>query len=446
MSRKILIVDDEARMREVLSIALGQMGYVVHGVANGVEALAALETMAIDLVLTDQRMPRLGGRQLLEAIKETRPELPVVLMTAYGSVKDAVGVMKAGAIDYLIKPFDMEEVELVIANALRVGEIMTENQRLRAELDEHLKLDHVIGDSEAFRAVLEQVKAVYNTNANVLLLGESGTGKEMIAKAIHHHGDRNKGPFVAINCAAIPEGLLESELFGFAKGAFSGAVVAKKGRFEAANGGTLFLDEIGDMPLSLQAKILRVIQERIVEPLGATTGRPIDVRIIAATHRNPREATATGAMREDLYYRRSVYTISLPPLRDRRDDIAALAAHFVRKIAPGMGRPILGFAPASMQVLKNYAWPGNIRELENCVERAIIVAKGSTVAVTDLPAYLTESSSRAETPASGLPLDDSLAQIERRMIEDALRQVGGIQARAATILGISERSLWHRVK
>ncbi len=444
MIHTVLIVEDEPRMRDVLSIALEGVGYRTLRAGNGREALDTLRSEDPDVVLTDQRMPDMGGHDLLIEVRARWPNLPVVLMTAYGSVKDAVEAIKIGAFDYLTKPFEMDELLAIVANAIRMSDVLRENQRLRREIEERHRFDQLVGDSPAFRRVMQSISEVCESNASVLISGESGTGKELVARAVHANSKRRDRPFVAINCAAIPEGLLESELFGHVKGAFTGAVGNKTGRFEQADGGTLFLDEIGDMQVSLQAKILRVLQERSFEPVGSLQTRHVDVRIVAATNKNLREAIRQGRMREDLYYRLAVFPVDMPALRERREDIALLVGHFQRKVTAAMGKRINGFSAAAIDAMKGYPWPGNIRELENCVERAIIVARSPVVDVGDLPPYLFEETA---VPAPGaLPLEEALDRVERRLIIDALNQTGGVQVKAAALLGVKERSLWHRIK
>jgi two-component system response regulator AtoC len=447
MSHTILLVDDEPKLRDVLTVGLNDLGYRTLTAASGREALDIVQREDVDLVLTDLRMPGIGGRELLQEIKRIRPALPVVLMTAYSTVKDAVQVIKEGAFDYIGKPFEMDELTATIENALRLYDVLRDNQRLRKELEQRHSFDTLIGNSPAFRAVIKSITEVCESRANVLLTGESGTGKEMVAQAIHYNSPRRDAPFVAINCAAIPEGLLESELFGHVKGAFTGAVANRAGRFTQADRGTLFLDEIGDMPLAIQAKILRVLQERAFEPVGSPQTRTVDVRIIAATNKNLAEAIKDGKFREDLYYRLNVFPIALPALCERLEDIPLLADHFAREVAGSMGRRFTGFTPAAVQAMQAYGWPGNIRELQNCVERAIIVAHNEQIDVPDLPRYLFERPTGESRPA-GLPsnLDEELERIERGHLLEALRQAEGVQVKAAEILGISERSFWHRVK
>ncbi|MBF9235269.1 sigma-54-dependent transcriptional regulator [Microvirga alba] len=447
MKPSVLVVDDEIRLAEVLSVALDERGFDTQAVGSVQAAQEALGSSHVDIVLADLRMPDLGGRDLLHQIQETRPDIPVIVMTAYASVRDAVDLVKEGAFDYISKPFEIDDVVATIARALKLGEMLKENRRLRDELEEKYKFENLSGQSAVFRIVLQQITEVCGSRATVLLEGESGTGKELVARAIHYNSPRHLKPFVAVNCAAIPEALLESELFGHTKGAFTGAVSAREGRFALADGGTLFLDEIGDMPISIQAKLLRAIQEQTFEPIGASKSVSVDVRIIAATHKNLRKMIKAQEFREDLYYRLNIFPMAIPPLRDRAEDIPLLASQFLRSFAQDMAKRLVGFTPAAEAAMVAYPWPGNVRELQNCVQRAVIVARGASIDVPDLPRYVLEGQPKANSP-SKLPddLDAELAQIERSFILKALRETNGVQVRAAERLGVTERSLWHRIK
>lgn len=435
------------RLGEVTAAGLQAQGLDAHAVDNVAAALAFLDVNPVQLVLTDLRMPGLGGRDLLTRLRTARPEMPVVIMTAYASVRDAVALIREGAFDYISKPFEIEDVVATIGRALKLREAEEDNRRLRQELRDKFNFGRLVGSSAAFQKVLKQITDVCDSRATVLLQGESGTGKELIARAIHDNSGRRNKPFIAVNCAAIPENLMESELFGHVKGAFTGAIAARDGRFALANGGTLFLDEIGDMPLALQAKVLRAIQEQTFEMVGGTRTIGVDVRFIAATHRDLRQEAAKGTFREELYYRLNVFPITVPALREREADIEALSAHFLARHATSMGKRLTGFARAALAAMMAYRWPGNIRELQNCIERAVIVAQGPVVEVGDLPHYLFEGRPRL-TPAQVLNgnLDEEMERLEREFVTQALRECGGIQARAAERLGITERSLWHRVK
>jgi two-component system, NtrC family, response regulator AtoC len=447
VTHTILIVDDETRLAEVLAAALENFGHRPIVCSSASDALDVMAREEVDLIISDLRMKGMDGRELLHAIHRKWPDIPVVLMTAFTSVRDAVELIKEGAFDYVAKPFEISEIEATVARALKLNDVIRDNLRLRSELEERYRFDQLIGTSQSFRQVIEQIAEVCESKATVLLTGESGTGKEVISRAIHFASPRRLRPFVAVNCAAIPEGLLESELFGHVKGAFTGAVANRQGRFAAAEGGTLLLDEIGDMPQAVQVKILRALQERTIEPVGSTQSQSVDVRVIAATHKDLKRAVADGTFREDLYYRLNVFPIALPPLRERMEDLSLLAQHFLEAYSESMGKKIVAFTPGALASMANYRWPGNIRELQNCIERAVIVARSATVDVPDLPPYifdLTESGA----PATRVPndLDAELVRQERAFVLEALQQSGGVQVRAAELLGISERSLWHRIK
>jgi two-component system response regulator AtoC len=447
VQHRILIVDNEVRLAEVLAAALAHIGYRTDAFGSAKEALEAIDKEAADLVISDMRMPEMSGRQLLNEIKRRGPDVPVIIMTAYTSVRDAVELVKEGAFDYVSKPFETDDIATAVARALKLSDVVRDNKRLRGELERRYRFDQLIGTSAPFRQVIELITKVCESRATVLLSGESGTGKELVARAIHFNSPRQDQPFIAVNCAAIPEGLLESELFGHAKGAFTGAASSRIGRFKAADGGTIFLDEIGDMPAATQAKILRVLQERIFEPVGSTRSEQVDVRIIAATHKDLRQLVAAGNFREDLYYRLNVFPIVIPSLRERSDDIPLIAAHFLDQLANETGKRIVNFTPSAMAAMTAYAWPGNIRELMNCIERAVIVSRGSTIDVPELPPYLFDENEKpAQARTIPSDLDTELTRIEREYILHALNQTGGIQIKAAELLGISERSLWYRLK
>ncbi|WP_199084847.1 sigma-54 dependent transcriptional regulator [Bosea sp. ASV33] len=446
MSHAILVVDDEERLGDVLAAALEDLGYSATAVTSAKAALLALEQSRFDLVLTDLRMPVMDGRGLLREARSRWPDMPVIILTAFAAVRDAVELVKEGAFDYIAKPFEIEDVAATIRRALRLADVVRDNERLRTELEGRHSFDTLVGNSPSFRRVIEQVTEVCETRATVMLNGESGTGKELVARAIHFNSPRRTKPFIAVNCAAIPETLLESELFGHVKGAFTGAVSNRIGRFAAADGGTLFLDEIGDMPLAIQAKLLRVVQERSFEPVGANRSQAVDVRLVAATHKDIRLAVEQGAFREDLFYRLNVFPIRLPALRERSEDIPLLAAHFLAALSETVGKRVSGFSPAALAAMASHGWPGNIRELHNCIERALIVAKTAMIDVQDLPRDLFEGQRRAGRDSLPQDLDAELDRIEREFILEALRRSDGVQVKAARMLGIAERSLWHRIK
>ena len=443
----ILVVDDEPRLAETLALALEGGGLTSEFVTSADGALERIEQGEFGLVITDLRMPGRNGRDLLHDLRNKRPDLPVVVMTAYASLRDAVALVKDGAFDYISKPFEIDDVIATARRALRLTQVVNENRRLRAELEDKYSFGNLIGSSPAFAEVLRQIAEVCESRATVLIQGESGTGKELVARAIHFNSPRRDSPFIAINCSAIPENLLESELFGHAKGAFTGAVAAREGRFVTANGGTLFLDEIGDLPVSLQPKLLRALQEQSFEPVGSDRSVKVDVRIIAATHRDLEAAMQEGYFREDLYYRLAVYPMRVPALRERAGDVLPIASHFLGHFAAEMTKKISGFAPEAEAALAAYQWPGNIRELQNAIERATIVASRNVITPQDLPGYVTRAKRQVATsPAVPSDLDGEMERIERDFILAALQESDGVQVKAAERLGIAERSLWHRVK
>ena len=445
---KLLIVDDEETQRVMLSNILGRSGFDVITAPNGRQAVAELEQGRFDLVLTDQRMPEMDGLELLDQTRRLAPHLPVVLMTAFGNVSTAVQAMKRGAADYLTKPFERDELLLVIDKALRQSRLEDEVVNLRGELRKRYRLDNIIGASAAMQEVFSVVERVAATEVPVLITGESGTGKELIARALHSGSRRAGGPFVALNCAAVPEALLESEFFGHEKGAFTGAVRAHPGRFEQADGGTLFLDEIGAMRVDLQAKLLRALQEQEVQRLGATETRKVDVRILAATCDDLEQSIRERTFREDLYYRLSVVPVALPPLRDRIEDIPVLAEHFLGRACRNADREGLQIGAEAMELLRRYSWPGNVRELENCIERMVVLSRGGRLGVDDLPPTLRACAPGGkgdldgfELPADGIRMDD----LERHLIRQALRRTRGSLGPAARLLGLSYKTLQYRI-
>ncbi|MFB3817971.1 MAG: sigma-54-dependent transcriptional regulator [Candidatus Methylomirabilales bacterium] len=441
---RILVVDDEAAQRELLAGFLRKQGHEVLVAAGGADAVAQLRASQVDLVLSDCRMPGMSGLDLLRALRDINPEVPLLLMTAYGSVETAVQAMKEGAADFLSKPLDLEELLLRIARVAEQARLRSAVRELQASLTERHRLSGIIGESGRMQEVLALVQRVAPSDATVLIRGESGTGKELIARALHFNSRRAAGPLVSLNCAALPEQLLESELFGHEKGAFTGAVAQRKGRFELADGGSIFLDEIGDLAPTLQVKLLRVLQERQFERLGGTRALSVDVRILAATHRDLEAAMRQGAFREDLYYRLNVVTIQIPPLRERREDIALLLEHFLKKFAAREGRTVTGLTPAARDAVMKYDFPGNVRELENLVERAVLLAQGPVIDLEDLPAALRPGERPRDPEPRSLP--EVLAGIERQAIREALERHGGVQTQAAEALGISERVLRYKMK
>ncbi len=445
---RILMAEDEKAQRDLLEGFLKKEGFMVKAVSNGKQALEEIGSDFFDLVLLDYKMPELDGLQTLRAIRKRFPDLPVVMMTAYGTVETAVASMKEGAIDYLTKPIDLDELLLIIQKVLERSMLIRENQELKTRLQERFAFQNIIYHSPRMEEVMGLVARVAPSQATVLIRGESGTGKELIANAIHYASTRSDQPFVKVSCAAIPETLLESELFGHEKGAFTGAIQKRMGRFEEADGGTIFLDEIGELTLSTQVKLLRVLQEREFQRLGSNLNLKTDVRLIAATHRNLEEAMRQGLFREDLYYRLNVISILLPPLRERREDIPLLIDHFLKKYSEINHKKIVDLSKEARALLMRYSYPGNIRELENIIERAVVLCRGEIITTQDLPFHLKEETSEREwkVPGKGKTLFESIEEIERDLIIKALEQHQGIQTRAAESLGISERVLRYKIK
>jgi DNA-binding NtrC family response regulator len=442
-SFRILVVDDEAAQLELLGGFLKKQGFETVLAESGKKALERYRDEHFDLVLTDQKMAEVSGLDLLKALKEINPEAAVILMTAYGTIETAVSAVKLGAADYLTKPLNLDELLYRIQQVKERSRLLSENRELREAMQTHYRIEGIVGDSGRMMEVLSLVRRVAPSEATVLIRGESGTGKELIAKAIHYASPRASAPLVKVNCAALPETLLESELFGHEKGAFTGAVARRKGRFETADSGTLFLDEIGDLPLPLQAKLLRVLQEKEFERVGSSAPLSVDVRILAATHRDLEALAKAGRFRDDLYYRLNVVTIVLPPLRERRQDLPSLIDHFLKLFAEKDRKKIRGFTPEARDALLRYDYPGNVRELENIVERAVVLTRDEVIGRADLPLLVQENGGE-ESEGKSLPA--AVEGIERRMIADALSKAEGVQTRAAELLGISERALRYKLK
>jgi len=448
MKPTILIIDDDSSLRRVLEYNLQEAGYRVATAASGEEGLNLFEEVAPALVISDMKMPGMDGMQVLKAVKERAPETLVIIITAFGSVDIAVEAMKAGAYDYITKPFNRDELRLTVAKALQFSGLTVENKRLKSELADRSDFRTMIGSSSQMEQVFGIVAKVADTEASVLITGESGTGKELVARSIHSQSGRKNGPFVAINCAAIPRDLLESELFGHVKGAFTGAIKDKTGKFQLADGGTLFLDEVGELPLELQPKLLRALQEKTIEPVGGTRELRLDVRVVAATNLDLEKAIIDSVFREDLYYRLAVIPVHLPPLRQRRDDIPLLLRHFCAK----HGAPQVVFDKPCLALLTGYAWPGNVRELENLVERLLIMRNGDTITSADLPDKVRSGGNGHGAPAvSGgvitLPDDGySLEQLEREVVVQALERNHWNQTAAARFLRIPRHTLIYRME
>jgi DNA-binding NtrC family response regulator len=445
--KTILLADDDENLRRVLEFQLKEAGYKVSAARDGAEALEIFTQNDFDCVITDLRMPKLSGLEFLEKVKAVNSEIPVIVITAFGEVETAVAAMKAGAYDYINKPFNRDEILLTLERALNFSETKNENRILREIVDKEFRLDNIIGESPQMRSVLNLVGRVARSDATVLITGESGTGKELVAKGIHFSGKRKDKPFIPINCAAIPESLIESELFGYRRGSFTGATQDTKGKFETADGGTLFLDEISQLPLALQPKLLRVLQEQEITRIGESAPRKIDVRIIAATNQNLEKMVEQGTFREDLYFRLAVVPIHLPPLRARREDIPLLVNHFFRRAKEKHGFQHLKMSRGVADVLSNYLYPGNVRELENLIERLVVLSDGDALTLADVPDYITKpvqvfGNVRFELPAESI----SLEEVEREIIRYALEMHHGNQSQTARYLGITRSALIYRME
>ncbi|HLK18846.1 MAG TPA: sigma-54 dependent transcriptional regulator [Bryobacteraceae bacterium] len=442
MKGTILVVEDEEKLRRVVELQLKGAGFEVDQAGNVEDAMRVADRA--DVILTDLRLPGVSGLELLANLRRQDSHTPVIVMTAFGSIETAVEAMKAGAVDFLPKPFSLDHLMTVVNKALELRTLRDENRELRAELNQRYQFDNIVGRSEAMREIFSTVTRVAPTRATVLLCGESGVGKDMIARAIHHHSPRADRPFVKINCTALPENLMESELFGYEKGAFTGANVAKPGKFEQADTGTVFLDEIGDVPASVQVKLLRILQEREFERLGSNKVKHIDVRVLAATNVDLRAALEQGTFREDLYYRLNVLPINIPPLRERKEDIPYLAGHFVKKLSKDLGSPVQSISDAAMQRLLDYHWPGNVRELENVLERSMVLANGSVLEAGDIKLD-TAPSARFSVADNFLPEGTTLDQYEQSIIREALKRANGNKSQAARMLGLTRNALRYRL-
>ena len=441
----LLVADDDPGVRESLERTLTREGYRVVLASDGRAALERVQAGGIDLIVTDLKMPGLTGLDLLRAAKAITPDVDVILLTAFGTVEEAVKAMKDGAYDFLTKPFRREQLLKLIDKALERRDLIEQNRALKKELEDLRAKGQMIGASPAFRRMMTLVEQIADSSATVLIQGESGTGKELVARSIHERSPRRNGPFVAVNCAALPETLLESELFGYEKGAFTGAAGRKEGRFELADGGTLFLDEVADLSPVTQPKILRVLQEGEFERLGGTRTQPVDVRIVAATNQELAEMVREKRFREDLYYRLNVITIRVPPLRERYEDVRVLAQHFLRVYAAKNGRKLEGFTAEAIQRLEAYAWPGNVRELENLVERSVVLARKDRIDAEDLP----EEVAGVKRPPRDAILEligSPLAEIEQRLLDETLRITGGNKTQAAKLLGIDVRTVARKLE
>ncbi|HWT79246.1 MAG TPA: sigma-54 dependent transcriptional regulator [Candidatus Methylomirabilis sp.] len=442
---KILVIDDDESLRRVLEYNLAQEGYAVLSAASGEQGLELLKKEGADVVVTDVRMPGMDGLQVMESVRKIDPNIQVIILTAFGTIEMAVEAMKAGAFHYISKPFNRDELKLTLRKALHLKDLERENVTLRQELKERTGLETIIADSPQMQAVLEMIVRVAPTETTVLILGESGTGKELIARAIHASSPRTGGPFVAVNCAAIPENLLESELFGHVRGAFTGAIRDRVGKFEAAERGTIFLDEIGEMRPELQVKILRCLEERVLERVGDNKLIRVDVRVLAATNKDLTKAIQAGEFREDLYYRLNVVPLQIPPLRERREDIRPLVQHFLKRLGAS---PRLTITPEAFKALESYEWPGNVRELENALERAMIFHREDAITLADLPETVRTPKVKetASLPVSLPEAGISLEEVEKELILRALQKHDWNQSRAARYLGITRHTLLYRIE
>ncbi|MBW1700610.1 MAG: sigma-54-dependent Fis family transcriptional regulator [Deltaproteobacteria bacterium] len=445
----ILIVDDEKNYLVVLEALLGPEGYETITTDNARDALRLVRESDLDLVITDIKMPGMNGMVLLEECKKIKPELPVIMMTAYGTIEMAVEAMKNQAYDYITKPFQNEQLKLTVKKALDNYRLIKQNKLLSEALSDRFKFGNIIGKSKPMIEIFDSISKLAQARASVLITGPSGTGKELIAKAIHYNSPRKDRPFISVNCGALTETLLESELFGHEKGAFTGAVAMKKGRFELSDRGTLFLDEIGDMPPPLQVKLLRVLQEMEFERVGGTRTIKVDVRVLSASNRNIKEDVANELFREDLFYRLNVMNIEVPPLRERIDDIPLLVKHFIEKYRGDEGKSKIELSPDVWKVLYNYSWPGNIRELENVIERAVVLNPGGLISLEDLPEELAGAEVEFDVERfipPNVPMPEALEQIEEKLIRRALAQCNNVQSHAAEMLGITKSLIQHKMK
>ncbi|MDY7019421.1 MAG: sigma-54 dependent transcriptional regulator [Chloroflexota bacterium] len=436
---KILVVDDEAIVRESLCDWLSDLGYQLFSAENGPKALEIIKKEHPGIAITDLMMPGMDGIELMRRAKEIQPNIEVVIITAYGSIPTAIAAMKEGAYDYIEKPFCPERAELLVKKLAEHQELVEENLSLRQRLEDHYRFENIIAKSSKMQRIIEIIKTIAKSNATVLITGESGTGKELVARAIHSQSHRRSKSFVAVSCAALPESLLESELFGHEKGSFTGAYSQKKGKFEFANGGTLFLDEIGEMSTNIQVHLLRVLEEKEFTRVGGNELIKVDVRVVSATNKDLKIAIEEGRFREDLYYRLNVVAIELPPLRERKEDIPLFAEHFLHKFAQENQKEVTDFSPEAMEFLLNYDWPGNVRELENVIERAVILAKDSLITIHDLPH---ENMSPTRLAVAG----KELREVEKNHILNVLSQTGGNYSEAARILGITRMTLYNRAR
>jgi len=448
---KILVIDDDESGREALALLLQSVGYMVVSTSNGEDALDIIAGEQFQIIVSDLFLPDKSGFDVMHSVRNVSPSTEVIVVTGHASAQTAVRAMKEGAFDYITKPIDFDELKIVILKALEKQQLLSENVYLRKQLQGRFDFSNIIGNSPAMQFVFERMRRIVKTDSTVLITGESGTGKELVARAIHYNGSRKERPFIAVNCGAIPESLLESELFGHVKGAFTGAITDKTGKFEAANLGTIFLDEIGTMPLHLQNKLLRVLQEQEVERVGSNKPVKLNVRVVSATNNDLETMVSKGLFREDLFYRLNVIPLHLPPLRDRQQDIMRLAGYFLEKYCKLMGRPLMTVSRQVLEVLEKYSWPGNVRELENLVERIIALSDGTVISCDDLPAGIVRGKQnsfgvRIDLDETGVDMVATLAEIERTLIIQALKLSGGNRTRASMLLGINRTTMVEKIK
>lgn len=453
MKPRILVVDDEESIREFLDIMLRKEGYEVLCVEDGQRAVEILAKKTFDLIISDLQMPNLTGMQLLQQVRQNYPEVLFMMITAFGTTESAVEAMKMGAYDYITKPFKIDEVRINIANALRSRNLEVENRQLKKELGKEYSFENLVGNSGSMHRIYDLIRRVSSAPTNILITGESGTGKEVVAKAIHYSGILKDKPFVTVNCGAIPETLMESEMFGHKKGSFTGAIADKAGLFEVADGGTLFLDEVGELPVTIQVKLLRALQERVIRRVGDVEDIRVEVRIIAATNRNLQQMITQGSFRQDLFYRLNVINIDMPALRERVEDIPLLARHFIKKHASKLGKQVENISDEALEILRKYEYPGNIRELENIIERTVALEGGATILPESLPPFVNTVSGRKlassheiEVTEDGVDLDKVIGQIEKELLIKAIHASGGVKKKAAKLLHITFRSMRYRVE
>jgi len=448
---QILLIDDDVQSNKILSTVLERAGYEVTSTHSGENALKVLSQNSYAIVITDLILPGIGGLEILKHLQDNSPHTNVILITGNASAETAVEAMKNGAFDYITKPLNIDKLKLIIENSLEKQKLIQENLRLRQQLHNRHSFSNIIGTSATIQTVFTRMEKVVDTDSSILILGESGTGKELVARALHYNGPRQDKPFVAINCGAIPQDLLESELFGHMRGSFTGAIKTKQGRFEQANGGTIFLDEIGTMPVHLQLKLLRVLQEQEVEPVGGNHSIKLNIRIISATNTDLEEMIAGGTFREDLFYRLNVIPINLPPLRERKEDISILARHFLKKSCNQLKCEQLILADEVFEILEAYPWPGNVRELENIIERTAALCDGDEIGIDDLPPHISRIKRQqrhvpATLPADGLDMPAHIQHIEKEWIRQALEYSAGVKSKAAALLNIKRTTLVEKVK